>query len=32
MPWMGGFALYELIDDEKGDEPDPPAGGYRPGN
>jgi len=28
----GGFAIYELIDDEKGDEPDPPAGGNRPGN
>ncbi len=23
MPREGGFAHYELIDDEKGDEPDP---------
>jgi len=23
MPWEGGLALYELTDDEKGDEPEP---------
>jgi len=32
VPWTGGFAIYELIDDEKGDEPDPDFIGVRPGN
>jgi len=27
---MGGFALYERIDDEKGDEPDPTQSGSGP--
>jgi len=27
---VGGFAIYERIDDEKGDEPEPPAGGSGP--
>jgi hypothetical protein len=32
VPGAGGFAHYELTDDEKGDEPESTKGGTRPGN